>query len=177
MDQIKKGNTHIYTGNGKGKTTSALGRVLRATGQGRTTLFIMFMKDYPYGEIRSLARLNDLVTLEQYGNDTFVFNKQPPDKTDLEAARRALARAREAFHSARYDIVVLDEICVAIYFTLLKTRDVLDLLKEKPDSVELILTGRYCPSELIEKADSVTEMREIRHYYQKGVISRKGIES
>lgn len=177
MNSLKKGYVQIYTGNGKGKTTAALGQALRAAGSGLKTFIVQFMKDFQYGEVNELQQLNDCIELERYGNDTFVFCKQPPDKKDIGAAKHALNRAREAMLSGKYDIVIMDEVCVAIYFALLETKEVLMLLEEKPGHVELILTGRYCPSELIDKADLVTEMREIKHYYQKGILARKGIES
>ena len=177
MNRLKKGYVQIFTGNGKGKTTAALGQALRAAGSGLKTFFVMFMKDFSYGEIRSIKHLSDWIRLEQYGNDAFVFRKQSPDNEDKKAAQLALKRAREAMLSTKYDIVILDEVCVAIHFGLLKTEDVFCLLDEKPERIELILTGRYCPPELIENADLVTEMQEIKHYYQKGVAARKGIES
>jgi cob(I)alamin adenosyltransferase len=177
MNRLEKGYVHIYTGNGKGKTTAALGQALRAAGSGLTTFIVMFMKDFSYGEIRSLKHLSIRIRLEQYGNDAFVICKNKPDYKDIAAAQHALRQAREAMLSARFDVVIMDEVCVAIHFGLLKSKELLSFLAEKPDSVELILTGRYCPSELIEKADLVTEMREIKHYYQKGVAARKGIES
>ena len=118
-----------------------------------------------------------MIRLEQYGNDRFVFRKEPPRGEDIQAANLAIMQARETMLSGRYDLVILDEVCVAIHFGLLETKEVLSLLKEKPLPVELILTGRYCPDELIARADLVTEMREIKHYYQNGVTARKGIES
>ena len=177
MNRLRKGYVQIYTGNGKGKTTAALGQALRAAGSGLQTFIVMFMKDYSYGEIRMIKNLSDWIRLEQYGNDDFVFRKQPPDNEDKKSAHMALKRAREVMLSAEYDMLIMDEVCVAIHFGLLKTEDVLSLLEEKPDSIELILTGRYCPPELIEKADLATEMQEIKHYYQNGVVARKGIES
>jgi cob(I)alamin adenosyltransferase len=177
MNRLKKGYVHIYTGNGKGKTTAALGQALRAAGSGLTIFIVMFMKDFSYNEIQTMKHLSEWISLEQYGNDAFVFRKQSPGNEDKKAAYLALKRAREAMLSAKYDIVIMDEVCVAIHFGLLKTQDVLSLLDEKPGQLELILTGRYCPPELFEKADLVTEMQEIKHYYQKGVTARKGIES
>ncbi len=165
----------IYTGNGKGKTTAAIGQAIRAAGHGLRTFIVMFMKEHRYGELQSLQHLREWITVEQYGNDNFVFSKQSPGDQDRALARQALKRAREAMLSKQYDIVILDEVCVTTYFKLLD--DVLPLLDEKPDEVELILTGRYCPQEWIEKADLVTEMQEIKHYYQKGVQARKGFES
>jgi cob(I)alamin adenosyltransferase len=175
--KLPKGYIQVYTGNGKGKTTAALGQALRAAGRGLRTLIVMLMKDFAYGELKGLNQWNQWIRLEQYGNDRFVFRKQPPGDEDIQAAKIAVKRAREAMLSGRYDLVILDEVCVAIHFGLLETKEVVSLLKEKPPAVELILTGRYCPDELMAKADLVTEMQEIKHYYQNGVIARKGIES
>jgi cob(I)alamin adenosyltransferase len=175
--KLQKGYIQVYTGNGKGKTTAALGQALRAAGRGLRTLIVMLMKDFAYGELKSLNQWNQWIRLEQYGNDRFVFRKQPPGDEDIQAAKIAVKRAREAMLSGSYDLVILDEVCVAIHFGLLETKEVVSLLKEKPPAVELILTGRYCPDELMAKADLVTEMQEIKHYYQNGVIARKGIES
>lgn len=176
MSGLKKGFIQVYTGNGKGKTTAALGQALRASGSGLKTLIIQFMKDFPYGELGALSSPGSLITIEQYGNDTFVLEKRPPEDKDKEEIQRALKRSREALLGGQYDLVILDEICVCFYFGLVKMEDVMPLLKMKPDHVELILTGRYCPEEILDAADLVTEMREVKHYYQKGVTSRKGIE-
>ncbi len=121
--------------------------------------------------------MRNWIILEHYGNDSFVFSNLAASEKDICMAQQAFHRARKAMSSGKYDIVIMDEVCVAIFFALLKTQDVLSLLEEKPAPVELILTGRYCPPELIEKADLVTEMLENKHYYQKGVTARKGIES
>ena len=177
MERLKRGYIQIYTGNGKGKTTAALGQALRAAGSGLSTFTVMFMKDFSYGEIQMIKHLSDWIKLEQYGNDTFVLHKNQPANKDIEAAQQALRQAWEAMLGTKYDLVILDEVCVAIHYGLLETEDILSLLREKPGPVELILTGRYCPDELIARADLVTEMREIKHYYQKGVAARKGIES
>ena len=166
----------MYTGNGKGKTTAALGLVLRAAGAGLKTLIIQLMKDYPYSELDSLQRLEQWIQLERYGNDAFVLRKTPPGEKDLNAAHEALVRGRQAMLSGQYDLIVLDEVCVAIYFELLTVRDVLTLLAQKPPPVELVLTGRYCPAEIIARADLVSEIREVKHYYQKGVVARTGFE-
>jgi len=176
MIGLSKGFIQVYTGNGKGKTTAALGQALRASGSGMKTLIVQFMKDFPYGELKALKNLAPFITVEQFGNDTFVFEKRPPDDNDREPVKRALSRSREALLSGQYDLVILDEICVCFYFGLLKPEDVLPLLEIKPENVELILTGRYCPDVILEKADLITEMREVKHYYQKGITSRKGIE-
>jgi cob(I)alamin adenosyltransferase len=137
----------------------------------------MFMKNHPYGEIKTLKNLSEWITVEQYGDDEFVFRKEPPSDEDKETARIALNRAREVMLGGDYDIIILDEICVTVYFGLLDADDVIPLLDEKPGNVELILTGRYCPGEWIERADLVTRMDEIKHYYQKGILARNGFES
>jgi cob(I)alamin adenosyltransferase len=177
VNSLAKGYIQVYTGNGKGKTTAALGQALRAAGEGLTTFIVRFMKDFPYSELKSIQYLGERIRVEQYGNDTFVFDKEPPKDGDISAARQGMERARKAMLSNQYDIIILDGVCVAIFFSFLKTEDVLSLLEEKPEPVEMVLTGRYCPSKLIEKADLVTEMREIKHYYRKGVIARRGIDS
>ena len=176
MNKLEKGYIQIYTGDGKGKTTAALGQALRAAGCGLKTLIIHFMKDFPYSELRSIESLHEYITLEQYGDDTFVLKKTLPGEDDKSVAITALERVKKAFEEKNFDIIILDEICVTFYFQLLKIEDVLPVLELKPENVELILTGRYCPKELIDMADLVTEMKEIKHYYQKGIIARKGIE-
>jgi cob(I)alamin adenosyltransferase len=177
VNQPPKRYIQIFTGNGKGKTAAAIGLALRAAGAGLKTLIIMFMKEYPYSEIKALQRYSDFITVERYGNDNFVIKKQEPSEEDKQVAREALNKVRKAMTDKKYDMIILDEICAAVYFHLLKAEDIIPVLENKPDGVELILTGRYCPDSWIEKADLVTEMKEIKHYYQKGVISRKGFDS
>ena len=174
---LKKGYIQVYTGNGKGKTTAAIGQAVRAAGAGLKTIIIQFMKEYPYSEIVSLNELSKWINVEQYGKDDFVYKGKMPGEEDLAVALRALKRAEDSMLCNEYNIIILDEIIVAIYFKLFPISDVIDLINKKPDNVELILTGRYCPEEIIEKADLVTEMKEIKHYYTKNVLSRKGIES
>lgn len=177
MPELKKGYIQIYTGNGKGKSTAAIGQAVRAAGFGLNSYILMLMKEYPYNEIKALKRLSDNITVVQACKDDFVYTHSEPPKEEVEKAKQALAAAKEKMLSGEYDLIILDEVCVAIYFTLITVKDVLTLLKEKPGNVELILTGRYCPEEFIELADLVTEMKEVKHYYEKGVISRRGIES
>jgi len=135
------------------------------------------MKEYPYNELNSLKKLSEWITIEQFGGDEFVYKKELPGKDELEKASKGLQIAREKMLSGEYDLIILDEAIVAIYFKLIETKELIEFIKVKPDNVELILTGRYCPSELIDAADLVTEMREVKHYYQKGITSRRGIES
>ena len=176
MNRLSKGYVQIYTGDGKGKTTAALGQALRAAGSGLQSFIVQFMKNCPYGEIHSLSFLSDWITIEQYGNDRFVLERKLPADNDIMAAQKALLQARKAMVSEKYDIIILDEICVALHYNLVKLEEVFKLLSDKPKHVEIIMKGRYCPKELLEKADLVTEMKEIKHYYQDGVSARKGIE-
>lgn len=175
--KLEKGFIQIYTGNGKGKSTAALGQAVRAAGYGLKTYIIQFMKEYPYSELNSLKKLSEWITIEQVCNDDFVFKKVNPPQEEIDKANSALERAKEKMYSGDYDLIILDEVCVSIYFRLLKVEDVLSFMEYKPDNVELILTGRYAPQQLIDKADLVTEMKEIKHYYRNGILSRKGIES
>lgn len=174
---MEKGYLQIYTGNGKGKTCAVLGLAVRAAGAGLRILLIQFMKQgFPYSELSSLQMLKDNITVEQYGNDLHVLEKRPPTKAESEAVRRGLDRAHEAFAYGEYDIIILDEICVTVKFGLLSEEEVNTLLDNRPDNVELILTGRYCPQSWIDRADLVTEMKEVRHYFAKRVLSREGID-
>lgn len=177
MNQLKQGFVQIYTGNGKGKSTAAIGQAVRAAGFGLKSYIAQFMKEYPYNELISLKYLSEWITIEQFGGDEFVYKKEHPSKEELGRAKIGLQSAKEKMLSREYDIIVLDEALVAIYFKLIETKDLVQFIKQKPENVELILTGRYCLDELIELADLVTEMKEVKHYYQKGVTSRKGIES
>ncbi|OGU54551.1 MAG: cob(I)yrinic acid a,c-diamide adenosyltransferase [Ignavibacteria bacterium RBG_13_36_8] len=177
MGHLEKGYVQVYTGNGKGKTTAALGQALRAVGHGLKTYIAQFMKDYPYNELLGLKYLSEWITIEQFCGDDFVLKKVSPSKDEIRKAKEGLSKAKGKMLSGEFDIIILDEICVSIYFKLLTVEDVLPLIQIKPKNVELILTGRYCPQELIDKADLVTEMKEVKHYFQKGVSARKGIES
>ena len=172
--RLQKGYTQVYTGNGKGKTTAALGLALRASGHGMHTYVGQFMKGQPYGELDAL-RDHSHITIEQYG-DVRCIHREEVTPEHVAQAQRGLERAREAMLSGQYDIVVLDEINVTIWFGLLTVEEVLAFLDERPEHVEVILTGRRAPPELIERADLVTEMREVKHCYQQGVLAREGIE-
>ncbi|MGQ9644111.1 MAG: cob(I)yrinic acid a,c-diamide adenosyltransferase [Ignavibacterium sp.] len=177
MKKLAKGFIQIYTGNGKGKTTAAIGQAVRAAGAGLKTYIAQFMKEYPYSELESLKLLKDFIEIEQFCGDEFFYKKQLPDESELKKASDGLNIAKEKMLSRNYDIIILDEAIVAIYFKLLSVHQIVEFIDCKPESIELILTGRYCPDELISKADLVTEMKEIKHYYSKGIKSRKGIES
>lgn len=173
------GLVHVYTGNGKGKTTSALGLCFRALGRGFEVYFIQFMKgDAEYGEIRSAGKYSRM-HIRQFGRKAFV-EKGNPSEEDLRLAKVGLEYAREIMGSLADEgkgvVMVLDELNVALDFELVKTEDVVRLVQEKPKELELIITGRGARPEIVELADYVTEMREIKHPYRKGTMAREGIE-
>uniref|UniRef100_A0A7C4GIZ3 Cob(I)yrinic acid a,c-diamide adenosyltransferase n=1 Tax=Fervidobacterium thailandense TaxID=1008305 RepID=A0A7C4GIZ3_9BACT len=167
------GYVHVYTGNGKGKTTAALGLALRAICAGKKIYIGQFIKGMHYSELDAVKYLPNLV-IEQYGRGCFIRGK--PTEEDIKLARNGLKRAREVLNNQTFDIVILDEINVAIFYKLLDVVEVLELITNRPRNVELILTGRYAPKQIVEMADLVTEMVEVKHYYRQGVPARKGIE-
>ena len=173
------GLVHIYTGNGKGKTTSALGLCFRALGRGFEVHFIQFMKGDPdYGEIRSADR-HPGMHIKQFGSSSFV-DKEDPSEEDLRLAEEGMRYIREIMGSlpeeGRNVLMVLDELNVALDFELVVSEDVLQLMRQKPEELELVITGRGAKADIVEMADYVTEMREIKHPYQKGIMAREGIE-
>jgi len=172
--QLPRGYVQVYTGDGKGKTSAALGLALRASGHGMRTYVGQFMKGQHYGELAAL-RDHPCITIEQYG-DVRCIRREEITPEHVAQAQRGLEQAREAMLSGQYDVVVLDEVNVTIWFGLLTVEKVLAFLDQRPDHVEVVLTGRRAPQELIERADLVTEMREVKHYYQQGVMARNGIE-
>ena len=171
-----QGRIQVYTGNGKGKTTAALGLALRATGRGRRTYFGQFLKGQEYGELEAAKRLAPELQISQFGRDTFIHVTDQADEEDIRQAREGLEACREAMLSGHYHIVVLDEINVAVYFKLVTEQELHAFLDQRPSEVEVVCTGRYAPDSLIERADLVTEMREVKHYYARGVRAREGIE-
>ena len=174
--KLEQGQIQVYTGNGKGKTTAALGLALRAVGRELKVFFIQFMKGGgPYGEHLAAPRLAPYLTIIQTGREGWV-NRENPDPEDVRLAREALAMAERAVTGGEYDLVILDEVNGAVSFGLIGVDDVLALMKRKQPSVELVLTGRNAADRVIEAADLVTEMREIKHYYKAGVPARIGIE-
>lgn len=164
----------LFTGDGKGKTTAAVGAAVRAAGHGARVLIIQFMKGRLYGELVAVEKIDNL-TIEQHGRDEFVDPKDP-EKIDVELAEKGWARALEAVASDPPSLLVLDEINVAVSFGLIPLDTVIEFVKNRPDGMDLIMTGRYAHPELIDIADTVTEMREIKHHYNAGVQMRKGIE-
>jgi cob(I)alamin adenosyltransferase len=171
---MKKGYVQVYTGNGKGKTTAALGLSVRAAGAGLKVFIAQFMKMGDYSEIKALSRFSDLIAVEQYGVGKFIKGKPSPE--DKEAARKGFDRVREIAMSGKYDVLVLEEGNMAVFFDLIPLEELLELVDAKPEHLELIITGRSAHPKLLEKADLVTEMKEIKHYYEKGVQARVGIE-
>jgi len=176
MAKLAPGLVQIYTGNSKGKTTAALGLVVRAIGRGLKVYVIQFMKGQGnYGEIFGLQRFQPDCQVESFGGKGWV-HKGGAQAEDLQEARLAFSRAQELIASGEWDIVILDEIINAIWFELLPEEEVLNLCQAKPDHVELVLTGRNASERLIGAADLVTEMRPIKHPYEKGIPARLGIE-
>jgi cob(I)alamin adenosyltransferase len=167
------GFIHLYTGNGKGKTTAALGLALRAAGAGKKIFIAQFVKGMHYSELDALKRFPE-IAFKQYGLDCFIVNE--PKQEDIEAAQNGLKELRSLMLKNQYDMIILDEICIALYYHLFSVDEVLFLLKNKPNAMEIVMTGRYAPAELFEIADLITEMHEIKHYYNKGIEARKGIE-
>jgi cob(I)alamin adenosyltransferase len=173
--RLERGMVEVYTGNGRGKTTAAIGLAFRAAGRGLRVHIIQFMKgDETYGEFKS-CREHPLIAIEQYGRKEFV-NPNEPTTVDLELGERAMERSREVLAEGEADVVILDELSVAIAFKVVKLRDALALVELRKPHVELVITGRGAPRELIDRADLVTEMREVKHPFKKGVLARQGID-
>jgi len=171
------GRIQVYTGNGKGKTTAALGLALRAAGRGMKTYMAQFMKKGEYGELLAVERhLADLITIEQFGLPEFHHREQGVSAAEVQAAEAGLAAAAAALAGGKYQVVVLDEINTLLHFQIVPLAAVLRLMEQRPAAVELVLTGRYAPQAVLDRADLVTEMREVRHYYEKGLQARTGIE-
>ena len=169
-----KGYVHVYTGDGKGKTTAALGLAVRSAGAGLKVYIAQFVKGMKYSELITLQKLSDHITLKQYGRDCFI-NGEPLEE-DIRAARGGLEDAREIMLSGRYQVIILDEANIATHYNLFSVEDLLALIRIKPDDLELVITGRYADPRIIEAADLVTEMKDIKHYYRNGISARYGIE-
>lgn len=163
----------VYTGCGKGKTTVALGLALRAAGAGLKVYIGQFLKGKDYSELNSLKKIKN-IKVEQFGRRCFI--KKKPEQKDIESARRGLERINKIISQRIYDVVILDEINVALNLNLLELKDVIRLIKKSPRNLELVLTGRYAHPKIIKIADLVSEIRELKHYYKKGIKARKGIE-
>ena len=169
-----KGYIQVYTGNGKGKTTAAFGLSLRAVGAGKKVFFAQFVKGKHYSEIEAVRCLLPSITIKQYGRGCFIVNT--PTQADIDMARQGLEEVARVIASGEYDVVVLDEANIALHYKLFTVDELIQVIKSKPEETEIIVTGRNAPPQLVEIADLVTEMREIKHYYTKGVQARVGIE-
>ena len=173
-----KGLIIVYTGNGKGKTTAALGMCIRAAGYKKRIKILQFVKgSWKYGELKGIELLKDYVDMEQVGEGFVgIVDDTKERSVHEEAARKGLAYANEIVHSGKYDIVILDELNIALDLGLIPLEDALSLIKNKPEQLHLVITGRSAKPEIIELADLVTEMREIKHPYQKGILAQKSID-
>ena len=170
----QRGYTQVYTGNGKGKTTAALGLAIRAAGAGLKVFIDQFIKMGDYSEIRALKRYSDLITVEQFGLGRFIKGKPAPE--DIAAAQKGLERVQAVMASDEYKIIIMEEANVAAKLGLFALEDLLEIVINKAYDKELVITGRGASPRIIEKADLVTEMKEVKHYYQAGVRARVGIE-
>ena len=168
------GNVHIYTGSGKGKTTAAIGLGIRAAGSNNKVYMIQFMKGRKYSELNAIEKIPNF-EYKQFGRDEFV-SKENPEQIDIDLAKKGLEHAKNIIKNNQYDMVILDELNVAVDFNLIPVDEVLKLIMEKPEKLELVLTGRYANTEFIKIADVVTEMLEIKHPYQTGLNAREGID-
>lgn len=171
----KRGIVLVITGNGKGKTTSAFGQALRATGQGYKVCIVQFMKGRAYGEVLAVQKYLPTIQLYQFGLDSFVMRDNPAP-VDIELARQGFEKAKEIVNSGEFDMVILDEINVVLDFNLVPEAEILDMVRNKPPELDLVMTGRYASEALKELADTVSEVGEIKHHYMSGVKNRAGIE-
>ena len=168
------GYTQVYTGNGKGKTTACLGLALRAAGAGLKVYIAQFAKGMGYSELNSICKLSEFITIKQFGRESFI--NKIPEQEDVAIAREGIDEVKQAVKSGKYNVVILDEINIATHYGLCSVEELLEIIETKPTDVELIISGRNADERIIEIADLVTEMREIKHYYNKGVQARIGIE-
>ena len=174
MENTKRGYVQVYTGDGKGKTTAAIGLAVRATGAGLKVYIAQFIKQGDYSEIRALKKLADMISIEQFGLGRFVDGK--PTKEDIVTAQNGLQKAKRVMLSNEYDVIILDEANVALYYGLISQQELLDVIIAKPEHVEMIITGRRASTRILDYADLVTEMKMVKHYFKKGVEARIGIE-
>ncbi len=169
-----KGFVHVYTGNGKGKTTAAFGMALRAEGAGLKVFIGQFVKGKTYNENVAISRYLKNITVKQYGLGCFIVNS--PTNDDIKAAQQGFEEMQKIIKNGKHDLVIMDEVNIALYYKLIDIIELIKVIKNKPKHVELVLTGRYAPKTLIDKADLVTEMKEVKHYYKNGIEARNGIE-
>jgi cob(I)alamin adenosyltransferase len=172
--KLRKGYIQLYTGDGKGKTTAAFGLALRAVGAGLKVCIFQFAKGIESGELKMVKKLSGSVLVRQFGARSFIRGKA--GVIDRTLAERGLAAAEKAITGGRYDVIILDELCIACHYRMIQPKTVLEVLANRPAHVEVVITGRKAPKEFADAADLVTEMKEIKHYYCKGVKARRGIE-
>lgn len=168
-----KGYVHVYTGNGKGKSTAAFGLALRALCAGKKVYIGQFIKGMKYHEVAVEEKYSN-ITIEQYGENCFI--EKSPEAKDFERAKIGLETINKILKSGEYDLVILDEVTIALYYEMIDVNVLIEVIKNRANHVECVLTGRYAPKVLIDFADLVTEMQEIKHYYKDGVLSRPGID-
>ncbi len=169
-----KGFVHVYTGEGKGKTTAAIGLAVRTAGAGLDVFFAQFLKGRQTSELAILKRLSDRIIVRRFGGCGFIRNGG--NEFDISEVEKGMQAAYEAIASGLYSLVILDEINLAVFTGLLEVGDVLTLLNARPEKTTIVLTGRYAPKEIIDSADLVTDMKEIKHYFHDGFPARLGIE-
>lgn len=171
---MDKGYVHLYTGDGKGKSTAAFGLALRAAMSGKRVYIGQFVKDMEYNETK-IKDIVDNIDVEQLGRGCFIF--EDPGEEDKKAAREGLRKCTDVLKSGEYDMVILDELTIALYFKLFNVEEIIEAIRNRNEKVEVVMTGRYAPKELYDLADLVTEMKEVKHYYNtKGLLARDGIE-
>ncbi|MDQ1277627.1 MAG: cob(I)alamin adenosyltransferase [Thermodesulfobacteriota bacterium] len=175
LAKFHRGIVMVITGDGKGKTTAALGQALRALGHGKKVFMIQFMKGKKYGEVLAAEKCLPGFTIRQSGLDSFVMRDNPAP-IDIELAQEGFKLAGQIVSSGEYNLVILDEVNVALDFKLLPLAEVVEMIQNKPAMVDLILTGRYAPREIIDIADTVSDIQEIRHHYTRGIKERAGME-
>ena len=169
-----KGYVQVYTGNGKGKTTAALGLSIRALGAGKKVFIGQFAKSKYYSELETIEKLLKNITIKQFGMGCFIFEK--PKEEDIQAAQNGLKEITSIIESDEYDVIILDEANIAVHYNLITADELISAINKRSERTEIIITGRYAKQEIMDVADLVTEMKEIKHYYQQGVQARVGIE-
>lgn len=170
---MSEGYVQVYTGNGKGKTTAAIGLAVRAACAGKNVYIGQFIKGMKYNEVKVQDYMPN-IKIEQYGEDCFI--EKDPTEEDIKRAKEGLKKIEKIILSNKYDLIILDELTIALFYNLITTKDVIDILNKRNKNIEIVITGRYAPKELLDYADLVTEMKEVKHYYYKGVLSRDGID-
>ena len=173
----EKGYIQVYTGNGKGKTTAAIGLAVRAAGRNKRVYIAQFLKKGEYGEILTIQKfLTEFITLEQFGLPEFHHQDRGVSAEEREAAQAGVAAVNRVVAENKFDVVILDEVNLLLHFNIIEEEVILDVINKKPPQLELILTGRFAPESIIQRADLVTEMKEVKHYFQQGIQARDGIE-